>query len=59
MSRNPMPLAVVKLLFLGDSGIGKTSFLRQFIYGKFNHTYVPTVGVDFGEKMLVSNRMLI
>lgn len=41
---------LVKLLALGDSGVGKTSFLYQYTEGKFNPTFISTVGIDFREK---------
>ena len=41
---------LIKLLALGDSGVGKTSFLYQYTEGKFNPKFVSTVGIDFREK---------
>eukprot|EP00794_Sanderia_malayensis_P002460 gene2460-2833_t len=41
---------LVKLLALGDSGVGKTSFLYQYTEGKFNPKFISTVGIDFREK---------
>lgn len=47
---------LVKFLTLGDSGVGKTSFLHQYSEGKFETKFVSTVGIDFKEKRIVSLR---
>lgn len=43
---------LLKFLILGNSGVGKTSFMYQFVDGRFNERYISTVGVDFREKRL-------
>ena len=43
---------LLKFLALGDSGVGKTSFLYQYTDGTFNHKFISTVGIDFREKRL-------
>lgn len=48
---------LIKFLALGDSGVGKTSFLYQYTDGTFNSRFISTVGIDFREKRLV-NRVL-
>lgn len=45
---------MIKFLTLGDSGVGKTSFLHQYTDGKFESKFISTVGIDFREKRLVS-----
>lgn len=45
---------LVKVLLLGDSGVGKTCFLHQYTEGEFKHTFIATVGVDFRLKKMVS-----
>jgi len=45
---------LMKFLALGDSGVGKTSFLYQYTDGQFNSQFISTVGIDFREKRLVS-----
>jgi len=45
---------LIKFLALGDSGVGKTSFLYQYTDGTFNNRFISTVGIDFREKRLVS-----
>ncbi|KAG5848972.1 ras-related protein Rab-27A [Anguilla anguilla] len=44
---------LIKLLALGDSGVGKTSFLYQYTDGKFNSKFITTVGIDFREKRVM------
>lgn len=45
---------LIKFLILGDSGVGKTSFLHQYTDGKFQSRFISTVGIDFKEKRIVS-----
>lgn len=42
-----------KFLALGDSSVGKTSFLFQYTDGLFNSKFASTVGIDFREKRVV------
>ena len=49
---------LIKFLALGDSGVGKTSFLYQYTDGKFNSKFITTVGIDFREKRVVSCHLL-
>ncbi len=37
---------LVKLVMVGDAGIGKSSLLSKFTSGAFNQNYLTTVGVD-------------
>ena len=37
----------VKLIAVGDSGVGKTSILTRFTYEKFNDYSEPTLGAAF------------
>jgi GTPase SAR1 family protein len=39
---------------LGDSGVGKTSYVHQYAHGYFLKKFVSTIGMDFREKYLVS-----
>ena len=42
----PKPLPEQKLVLLGDSGVGKTSLLRQFRREEFQFEHAPTVGLE-------------
>lgn len=44
---------LIKFLALGDSGVGKTSFLFQYTDNTFNTKFISTVGIDFREKRVV------
>jgi len=39
-----------KVVFLGDSRVGKTSFISRFVLNTFNSVYQATVGIDFLSK---------
>eukprot|EP00301_Raphidiophrys_heterophryoidea_P023277 c7208_g1_i3.p1 GENE.c7208_g1_i3~~c7208_g1_i3.p1 ORF type:complete len:744 (+),score=151.70 c7208_g1_i3:104-2233(+) len=41
---------VVKTLLTGDSGVGKSCLMIQFIDGPFSGKYFSTIGVEFGTK---------
>ncbi|CAH1406747.1 unnamed protein product [Nezara viridula] len=41
---------LIKFLFLGDSGVGKTSVLYQYTDGLFSSKFISTVGIDFRVK---------
>uniref|UniRef100_A0A1I8F3D1 RB27B protein n=1 Tax=Macrostomum lignano TaxID=282301 RepID=A0A1I8F3D1_9PLAT len=44
---------LVKLLALGNSGVGKTALLYQYTDGTFNPKFVSTVGIDFRQKRVI------
>ncbi|KAM7349913.1 RAS oncogene family member Rab27 isoform 1-T4 [Cochliomyia hominivorax] len=44
---------LMKFLALGDSGVGKTSFLYQYTDGQFQSQFISTVGIDFREKRMI------
>ena len=44
---------LLKFLALGNSGVGKTSFLHQYTDGAFIPRFQSTVGIDFKEKRVV------
>jgi len=46
---------LIKCIMVGDSGVGKSSLLLQFIDGKFVHYHDITIGVEFGSKMIIVN----
>lgn len=50
---------LIKFLTLGDSGVGKTSFLHQYTEEKFESKFISTVGIDFREKRIVSSKLII
>ncbi|KAG1685084.1 Ras-related protein Rab-27A [Nymphon striatum] len=50
---------LIKFLALGDSGVGKTSFLHQYADGSFTNKFISTVGIDFREKRVVSIKFFL
>jgi Ras-related protein Rab-27A len=47
---------LLKFLTIGDSGVGKTCFLYQYTDGVYNSKFISTVGIDFREKRVVSDK---
>ena len=43
---------IFKYIIVGNSSVGKSSILLQFIDKKFNQTYDMTIGVEFGSKII-------
>lgn len=41
-----------KLIIVGDASAGKSSFMHQFLEGKFRKQSTHTIGVEFGTKIL-------
>jgi len=39
-----------KIVSIGSAGVGKTSLIRRFAQGKFQQSYLPTLGVDITTK---------
>ncbi|KAL1297740.1 hypothetical protein AAFC00_006279 [Neodothiora populina] len=50
---------LLKVIILGDSGVGKTSLMNQFVNKKFSASYKATIGADFLTKeVLVDDRLV-
>ncbi|XP_056851293.1 LOW QUALITY PROTEIN: ras-related protein RABG3a [Raphanus sativus] len=43
---------LLKVIVLGDSGVGKTSLMNQYVHNKFSQQYKATIGADFVTKEL-------
>lgn len=43
---------ILKIVFVGDSNVGKTNIITQYTMGNFNITTKPTIGVDFYTKII-------
>ena len=41
-----------KYLILGDTGVGKTAVLRNFVSKKFRHSNLKSIGAEYGTKTL-------
>ena len=42
---------LIKLVIIGDSGVGKSNFITKFIDGQFTPNHVATVGFDYKSKI--------
>ena len=42
----------LRLLTLGDSSVGKSSFIVKYIDDKFSYSYIATLGLDFKQKKI-------
>eukprot|EP00762_Andalucia_godoyi_P002512 ANDGO_02716.mRNA.1 Ras-related protein Rab-32A len=52
MSGRPPSEINFKIIVVGESGIGKTAFIKMCTYGVFTNSYKATIGVDFSLKTL-------
>ena len=51
--------SVFKIIFLGDSGVGKTNIMKRFSEDQFFFNSKPTIGVDFRTKIVkISNHVI-
>ena len=50
---------LLKLVMIGDSGVGKTNILSRYINNEFSLTTKSTVGVEFGSKLIKKNDKII
>ena len=46
---------MVKVIIIGDSGVGKTNIMSKFLKNKFMEESKATVGVEFGSKLFDLN----
>lgn len=50
---------LLKVIILGDSGVGKTSLMQQYVNKKFSNQYKATIGADFLTKeVMVEDRLV-
>lgn len=47
-----IPDSLFKLIIIGDSGVGKSCFLLQFLEGDFKEDHNVTIGVEYGAKTI-------
>jgi len=50
---------LLKVIILGDSGVGKTSLMNQYVNDKFSKSYKATIGADFLTKEIVIDDKLV
>ena len=47
------------MIILGDSGVGKTSLMNQYVNNKFSEQYKATIGADFCTKDVTIDDKLV
>lgn len=50
---------LLKVLILGESGVGKTSVLKRYVNNKYSSQYKATIGVSFMTKEIYINNIQI
>ncbi|KAJ5076710.1 rab family [Anaeramoeba ignava] len=50
---------ILKVILIGDSGVGKTSLMNTYVNQKFSDEYKATIGADFLTKELVINGSVV
>jgi len=50
---------LLKVIILGDSGVGKTSLMNQYVNKKFTNQYKATIGADFLTKEVTIDDKLV
>lgn len=56
---NTMKRVLLKAIILGDSGVGKTSLMNQYVTKKFSEQYKATIGADFlSKEIIVEDRIV-
>jgi len=51
--------ALLKVILLGDSGVGKTSLMDRYVNKKFSAQYKATIGADFLTKEVEVDRKIV
>jgi DnaJ homolog subfamily C member 27 len=49
----------IKLLAVGDVGVGKSCVIKRYCEGRFVVKYIPTIGIDFGVKRVDVNKVAV
>ena len=48
----------IKIILLGDSGVGKTNIILRYLKNEFNSNSLSTIGTTFGVKQLTRNNII-
>ncbi|KAG5508049.1 hypothetical protein GH5_07105 [Leishmania sp. Ghana 2012 LV757] len=54
-----MKRQLLKIIILGDSGVGKTSLMHQYVNNVFDNRYKATIGADFLSKDVEVNGRVV
>eukprot|EP00347_Sterkiella_histriomuscorum_P008594 403344496 len=55
----PEKKCFVKVVAIGDSGVGKTSLIQMFEHSRFTEAFKPTIGADFSNKEVSINGKIV
>ena len=50
---------LMKIIIIGDSGVGKSSITNQYIQGVFKKKLEPTIGVEFATKTIEVSKQVV
>ncbi|KFO71910.1 Ras-related protein Rab-44, partial [Cuculus canorus] len=53
------PDCIFKVVFVGNSGVGKSSFIHRFCYDRFLADLNATIGIDYQVKMLMVDNIQV
>jgi len=59
MSSQPKKKVFLKIIILGESGVGKTAILNRYVSGKFIQEHKATIGADFLTKEIPVDDKLV
>lgn len=45
--------ALIKVIILGESSVGKTSLMNRYVNRRFSERYKATIGADFLNKQII------
>ena len=48
----------LKVIVIGNTSTGKTSFLNRYITGNYAENYYPTISFNFNHKIIQNNNTL-
>ncbi|XP_017039822.1 ras-related protein Rab-7a [Drosophila ficusphila] len=51
--------SLLKVIILGDSSVGKTSLMNQYVNKRFSNQYKATIGADFCTKEVIVNDRVV
>ena len=59
MNSVPEKKCFVKIVAIGDSGVGKTSVIQMFEHSRFTDNFKPTIGADFSNKEITIDGKIV
>ncbi|MES1916659.1 MAG: Ras-related protein Rab-7 [Cercozoa sp. M6MM] len=59
MSSAHLKKILLKVLILGDSGVGKTSLMNRYVSNDFSKQYKATIGADFSAKEVMIDDKIV